>query len=240
MMQLIQGRDGRDGQPGRDGRPGLAGAPGRDGLDGADGQNGETGEKGLPGFRGRQGHRGLISGGATYTRWGRTKCPNIAGTSLVYNGRAGKSYYSNTGGGDNYQCLPDIPEYGEYISGTQGQSYMYGVEYESTMSGLSSLTNDNVPCAVCYVATRSAVLMIPAMISCPSNWTMEYTGYIMSEHYTASSSTFECVDKTPEPIPGSYADNGGGWFYFVEGNCNGLPCPHYDPQKELTCAVCTK
>ena len=30
------------------------------------------------------------------------------------------------------------------------------------------------------------------------------------------------------------------YFYHVEANCNGMLCPPYDPQKELTCAVCTK
>ena len=30
------------------------------------------------------------------------------------------------------------------------------------------------------------------------------------------------------------------FLYDVEAAYNGLPCPPYDLQKELTCAVCTK
>ena len=190
---------------------------------------------------GFQGPRGPVSGGATYTRWGKTTCPNITGTSLVYSGRAGKTYYSHKGGGGNYQCLPTRPEYSNYISGVQGHSYMFGIEYEIPNGGpFSSLNNDNVPCAVCYVSTRAAVLMIPAWRHCPSLWTLEYSGYLMSEYYNHYSSTFECVDKNSDPLPGSHSNTHGGLFYHVEGSCNGLPCPPYEAQKELTCAVCTK
>ena len=72
-----------------DGLPGSSGAPGKNGRDGTNGQKGDKGERGEPG---RVGPPGPVSGGATYTRWGRTSCSNITGTSLVYSGRAGKSH----------------------------------------------------------------------------------------------------------------------------------------------------
>ena len=43
---------------------------------------------------------------------------------------------------------------------------------------LSRLYDQHVPCAVCHVSTRAAVLMIPAWLHCPSQWTLEYTGYL--------------------------------------------------------------
>ena len=241
LHHLVTGRDGRDGSVGRDGLPGSSGAPGKNGRDGTNGQKGDKGERGEPG---RVGPPGPVSGGATYTRWGRTSCSNITGTSLVYSGRAGKAYFSQKGGGGNYQCLPNNPEYGRYAPGVQGQAAIYGVEYQ--LEGGSplpaALHNHNVPCAVCHVSTRAAVLMIPAWRRCPSQWTLEYTGYLMTEASTHSKATYECVDKDAESVPGSHADTDGGVFYHVEADCNGLPCPPYDPQKlkELTCAVCTK
>ena len=72
------------------GLPGPPGVPGRNGRDGTSGQKGDKGERGEPGIVGAP---GPVSGGATYTRWGRTLCPNITGTSLVYSGRAGKSWF---------------------------------------------------------------------------------------------------------------------------------------------------
>ena len=122
VHELLSGRDGRDGPAGRDGLPGPAGAPGKDGRDGTNGQKGDKGERGEPGMV------GPVSGGATYTRWGRTSCPIITGTSLVYSGRAGKSFFTQSGGGGNYQCLPNNPEYGRYAPGVQGRAPIYGVE----------------------------------------------------------------------------------------------------------------
>ena len=244
------GRDGTNGQKGikgERGEPGILGQPGSGapGIDGHDGTIGQKGDKGGRGESGMVGPPGPVSGGATYTRcMGRTSCPNTAGTSLVYSGRAGKSWYSHKGGGGNYQCLPNNPEYGgpgQYAKGVQGHAPIYGVEYQIDRgSPLPVQHNHNVPCAVCHVSTRAAVLMIPAWRHCPSQWTLEYTGYLMTEGYGHGKATYECVDKDAESIPGSHADTNGGMFHHVEANCNGLPCPPYDPQKELTCAVCTK
>ena len=62
----------------------------------------------------------------------------------------------------------------------------------------------------------------------------------MTEHYRHHRNGFECVDKDPESISGSAASTEGALFYHAEATCNGLPCPPYDPQKELTCAVVNK
>ncbi len=63
----------------------------------------------------------------------------------------------------------------------------------------------------------------------------------MSRHHANKhSGTFECVDKDPESIPGSAPNTNGAGFVFNEAVCNGIPCPPYDPQKEITCAACSK
>ena len=82
--------------------------------------------------------------------------------------------------------------------------------------------------------------MVPAKLTCPTGWTREYSGYLMTEYYAYSIATFECVDRNAESLPGGHANTDGGLFYQVEATCNGFQCPPYDPQKELTCAVCTK
>ena len=189
-LKLLRGRDGRDGIDGRDGLPGPPGAPGQDGRDGTNGQKGDKGERGDPGIVGPP---GPVSGGVTYIRWEKTSCLSITGTSLIYNGRVAKSFYSQAGGGANCQCLPNNPEYGGYVPGVLNDSPIYGVEYEiygrSPFLSQSALHDDNVPCAVCHVSTRSAVLMIPAWRHCPSGWTVQYTGYLMTQKYTESNAT---------------------------------------------------
>ena len=60
-------------------------------------------------FNGEKGEPGRDTGGAVYIRWGRTVCPNVTGTELVYEGIAAGNWYSHTGGGSNYLCLQKVP-----------------------------------------------------------------------------------------------------------------------------------
>ena len=221
----------------------LPSRDGRDGRDGEPGSRGDTGPKGEKGDMGEQGPPGPRSGGVTYVRWGRTTCPNTAGTELVYKGRAAGSHYSHSGGGSNYQCVTENPENFNFGSGTVDASLIYGAEYEmwgNVPSSSIPLHNHNVPCAVCYVTTRVAILMIPGTYNCPQNWTTEYYGYLMAERYSHRRSTFECMDKSPESLSGGHTNQDGALFYHVEPRCGSLPCPPYDQQKEMTCAVCTR
>jgi hypothetical protein len=212
---------------------------GRDGLPGRDGQAGRTGDRGPAGPPGPRGPR---SGGAIYTRWGKSSCPTVGGTELLYTGIAGGTFYNHKGGAANYLCMPLHPEYSSalrYIAGAQGHSYVYGAEYENP---IQSTHDHNVPCAVCYVSTRPTVVMIPAKASCPTTWTREYYGYIMSERHNHHRSTFECVDEDQESLRDSVGNTNGALFYHVEANCDHghLPCPPYNSDKELNCVVCTK
>ena len=187
----------------------------------------------------------------SFSKWctlggeGPHACPSTSGTQLVYAGGAAGSHYTHRGGGANYLCLPEQPQYSTYTAGVQGgRALLYGAEYQTTGGDngpLRSFHDHNVPCAVCYNSTRETVLMIPARITCPSSWTREYYGYLMAEYHGFHRSTFECVDHSPQSIPGSATDTDGALFYHTEVKCNrGIPCPPYDEQKEVTCVVCTK
>ena len=119
--------------------------------------------------------------------------------------------------------MPDDPDYLSYRPGVQGSNYVYGAEYETHGGPLTAVVNHNVPCAVCYASTRVAVTMIPAKTQCPSNWTLEYSGYLMSEATLWSDHSrtmYECVDKNPDSVPGSAAsiNDGhmtGGWCHVT-------------------------
>ena len=180
--------------------------------------------------------------GVAYVRWGKTTCPS--GAELVYAGRAAGSYYSHSGGGGNYQCIVLNPKNFEgYGAGTVSASFIYGAEYEvwgNVPKASLHLHDHNVPCAVCYVVARTAKIVVPGTYSCPRKWTREYYGYLMAERFNHQRSTFECVDKDAEGAIGGHANHNGALFYFVEPRCGSLPCPPYDQQKEMTCAVCTR
>ena len=227
---IIKGAKGMKGEAGNSvvGPPGTSGPPGRDGS---------KGEKGASGVQGPQ---GLAGGGVVYTRWGRTTCPS--GRDLVYEGVAAGGRYNEGGGGVGYLCLPEDPNYLSYDPGYEKHGKLYGGEYVEHQQGpLASVNYHDVPCAVCYAARKSTVLMIPAKTGCPSSWTQEYYGYLMSEASTNSMHTnFVCVDKNPESIPGSSSVAAGVSFFHVEATCIGIPCPPYVGGREVTCTVCTK
>ena len=225
------------GATGPGGAKGERGDPG-----GPQGPRGLTGAVGTPGAIGPAGPPGPRSGGVTYVRWGKSSCPNVTGTELVYAGRAAGTEWNKQGGGSNYLCLPDTPQYIlSYRPGSQRYSEIHGTEYEAPLVGSPS---HNVPCAVCSASTRVGVLMIPAWTSCPTGWTREYYGYLMSTHQNNHYRTsFECVDKDQESVPGSHPSSPAAVFYHVEANCSsgdGMLCPPYNNYKELNCVVCTK
>ena len=159
---------------------------------------------------------------------------------MVYTGRSGGTHYNTRGGAANKLCLPEDPDYLTETAGFSGQSIIHGTEYEFGANLHPSLQDYNVPCAVCYVSTRTSVLMIPAKTRCPLSWTREYYGYLTAEYDGHYRSSFECLDSSPEFIPGSSSNVDGALLYYVGGNCNGLACPPYESNRILSCTVCTK
>jgi len=130
------------------------------------------------------------------------------------------------------------------MTGFEAGSPIHGTEYElHSAAPLTSSVSDenNVPCAVCFASSRAAVVMIPAKTTCPSNWTTEYIGYLMSTHHTGGHrSMYECVDKNAESLPNSGGNQNGAELWHVEVDCGyQIPCPPYVEEKELTCIVCT-
>ena len=192
-----------------------------------------------------------ILAGVTYIQWGKTTCPNITGTQLVYSGKAGGTFWSVQGGGAEKLCLPQQPEYlpnmANIAQAIPSSPHVHGAEYSN-----SNTFQHNVPCAVCYATARSSTLMFPAQIQCPPTWTREYYGYLSSERSNEPvnrprlsahfRSSFNCVDVNPEVIENSDANGEGALFYYALSACNsnGLSCPPYENGRILSCVVCTK
>ena len=235
-----QGEEGTQGEKGNKGITGAQGPKGNLGPWGLVGQKGNHGYPGPAGPQGPQGIQGPPTGGAVYVRWGRTSCPTGLGTELVYYGTAGGTNNGHSGGAANIICMPRDPDHLRYSSGQQGYSYVYGIRISaSSYQGLSRSSGYYLPCAVCFVPARDTILKIPAKVNCPTNWTREYYGYLMTEHYSHSGRLmYECVDKDAEARRGA---SSAGYLYHVEPVCsNGVSCPPYDNSKELTCVVCSR
>ena len=185
---------------------------------------------------------GISLPGGTYIRWGKKTCPTEVGTEIIYKGFTGASRWNESGGGANYLCMPESPEYNSdlnYREGIDGSSTIYGVEYEVPVQGTH---DDNAPCALCLTPNRPTVIMIPARFTCPQSWTIEYYGYLMSQSKAHSRTMFVCVDHNIDNFAEYKGENSLANFYNVEASCHGLPCGpyNYNDNKELNCVVCTK
>ena len=152
---------------------------------------------------------------------------------------------SEIGGGTNYICLSNNPTFLSHTVGhQQSRGMIYAAKYKTQDSPLSSLDSSSVPCAVCHVTTRGAVVMIPGQTLCPTSWTKEYLGYLMTSSKQQYRTTFECIDRDSTALVNdnnSQNSTDAAMFYSTEiGTCNGVLCPPYDTEKEITCVVCTK
>ena len=178
----------------------------------------------------------------TYIRWGKSSCPSATGAQLVYTGRAGGTRYNTKGGSAERICLPDDPEYVPETSGVNvpHRSVIQGAEYEFYVGSAANVHNHNVPCVICYVPTRAVTIMVPAKPTCPPSWTREYFGYLTTDRDAYFRTMYTCIDSSPDVIASSSRNMDGALFHHTITNCNGLPCPPYEANRILSCAVCTK
>ena len=174
---------------------------------------------------------------------------------VTVTGYAAGPHHNEGGSGSNFLCLPEVPQWRRYIN--ESARYIgsiYGVEYELWSSGSvrnnifsehnvrGSLLNKPAPCAVCYVAGQSTVLMVPARTQCPDGWATEYAGYLVSDSISDTDrkrSNYICWDEAPEVADGGTSQN-QAVIYPVEVGCGSLPCSVYVSGRELTCVVCSK
>ena len=171
--------------------------------------------------------------GTTYIRWGHDNCPNTA--DVVYSGKVAGATHSNKGGGSSAQCLPNDPEYVNSTNISQKKAYMYGAQYDNSLSAY----NQDIPCAVCY-ANRSTTYMMPAKFTCPSGWTKEYHGYLMTSLDYQPKVEYVCVDTAFKGAIRRSKIDKGLLLYPVEVKCQSLPCPPFNATMDMMCVLCTK
>ena len=144
------------------------------------------------------------------------------------------------GSGSEYLCIPEELQLNTYLEGHQvNTARLAGVEYELFNSGSarnnifsernndgSPLQDNPAPCAVCYVQSRSTVLMIPARTQCPDGWSVEYARYLVSSRHYQQRSSYVCVNAAPETASGLTN------HHPVEVDSGTLPCSVYTLMEE--------
>lgn len=155
-------------------------------------------------------------------------------------------------GGSHYLCMPPNPLY-MYNSPTPGntdpKASLFGMRYGPVEKLFEKLPGrgprinyQGVPCAVCRVERRGSLMMIPARNVCPTRqWTREYHGYLMTDISNSTKPEYICVDAdvVSVGVRNSETHPDKGLLTSVQGKCGTLPCPPYQEDRELTCAVCT-
>ena len=165
--------------------------------------------------------------------------------------------YKSTGGGANFQCLPDDPEYDPQAISNVPHSKLRSVFYTGRNLFSANIDQHQVPCTVCETDRRITKLMILAKTRCPSSeWVLEYRGFIMSsaeyhaegnyitENYDKMS--YVCVDGKAESVTSKATGLWSGQLlYAVTVSCSGdgalANCPPYlSDGRALSCVVCSK
>ena len=174
------------------------------------------------------------AGTSTFVRWGRSVCPSS--TELVYSGVAGGAWYDDSGSTTTAFCLPLNPVLGTEVNMPSQYDWMCGAEYQTEHHHFRMDTL----CAVCRTP-RPTTIMVPATNVCEDGWTLEYSGYVMgSTPDNPASHEAVCMDSAFESRPGTSANDDGFLFFLMFTYCGSLPCPPYQSNKVVTCAVCSK
>ena len=178
---------------------------------------------------------------------------------MIYKGQMTGLDYVSSGGGANYQCLPEDPEYSSYRIPAPMSSLRNTLYIESPNFAGQSLSYRRVPCVACETMQRVSLIMIPGKTRClSSDWTLDYRGYVMSqlEHNANDSLDFNgaakrgrgnyvCVDESSEPLSSTRAKSHGAVIHTVAALCTGddaiVGCPPYKADNSaLSCVVCSK
>lgn len=181
-------------------------------------------------------------GGSVFVRWGRNTCPTDA--SLVYTGSAGGAHSTQSGNGYNILCMNPVPLYPVNANDAfTAYSRLFRVEFESTTASMyayQSLVPYDAACAVCQrPSTRSHHLMIPGKTSCPTNYAVDYTGFLMGGNAAyAGRSEYTCFDSAPDRFGSSANENSAAMFgTFITDYLPTMDT--YKAYLELSCIVCS-
>ena len=156
----------------------------------------------------------------------------MAGSGYVYSG------------GINYLCLPydAVYTYTEVMP-EKTYSLFFSTEYQTSDKVFENTHDLDAPCVVCQTLNgRTSQLVVPGNPNCPSPaWTLEYSGYLMTDAHFHSNKEVVCIDGHPETVPGSQDSTDGGLLFHAVVDCHDtfMPCPPYMDRVPLTCAVCT-
>lgn len=149
---------------------------------------------------------------------------------------------SSVGHGANYQCLPTAPVYGNFNTTENDARSAISVATIKDDTNVidSALDSQVLQCSYCQTLSAFVVRMLVGTKSCPTGWTAEYTGYLISskEESSRCSMGYACLASSPNTLANSDT-TGTSEVYLVEQECGALPCGTYTNYEEVACTVCS-
>ena len=163
---------------------------------------------------------------------------------FVYQGRAASSPQS--GSGANPICVTPTPQYLTHSDSNNAGAQLYGAQYQwnSQVAAFRGVNSKRIPCTVCMIADKGSHVMVPGENFCPSEWKLEYWGYLMAAYYSHQKSNWVCVDSQPEALDLPASGSSQTLWYPTEVQCGSIQCSRSRPNayvrdREVTCAVCS-
>ncbi|GFY54311.1 uncharacterized protein TNIN_298901 [Trichonephila inaurata madagascariensis] len=167
--------------------------------------------------------------GATYVHWGKANCTSVA--EIMSTGNVVGP--SGDGGGSNFLCLPDKPQFGNPPSNQKDAAVLQGMSYQ-----FPNDKNRKLACSNCRLGARGTVQTFVGRTQCPEDWNYVYDGILMSGSRNSLSTKFVCLDK--KPVEGEEVTYKNplvpDWAVIPEEDKSD------DEEKQLlfTCVVCAK
>ena len=93
---------------------------------------------------------------------------------------------------------PTPSDYPRAFQASPAFGSLYGAEYQFSYRNIA--IDDDVPCASCLSTHASSVIMIPAKTTCPTGWTVQYSGVLTADANWPDHTgrEFLCLDENPE------------------------------------------
>ncbi|GIY91671.1 uncharacterized protein CEXT_742611 [Caerostris extrusa] len=188
------------------------------------------------------------TGTGTYTRWGSKECPSSPMMFKLHTGYMASTTSRGIGGGSDYLCLPDNPEFSENQPdfGNKESTVVTGVKYglmddhPFQEHNARIFPGKGIPCALCHMTNRTLVHVFPAENECPDEWIYEYSGYLMAG--TNIPGTHICLNDPPVSYEELAEETQSHTLTIVHvsDKDGGLPKPPYEKKAAIKCVVCSK
>ncbi|GIY52476.1 uncharacterized protein CEXT_416901 [Caerostris extrusa] len=167
--------------------------------------------------------------GAPYIHWGKSNCSSVA--EMMSKGSVVGPF--GDGGGFNFLCLPDKPDFGTPPSNQKEAAVLQAMSYQ-----FPNGQNKKLTCSNCRLGARGTVQTFVGRTQCPEDWDFVYEGILMSGSRNSISTQFICLDRNPEDTGEVELKNPlvPDWALIRDANTDD------DDEKQLlfTCVVCAK